>query len=337
MHIRRYLYSILILITYSVLDIYLLSAGVSTDSIKIVLIAEIITGFLMFCLIGNIKSEMQRLLERLSKLMNSLIDKHPEEVFSTLKDEMPSKLQMQVIRLNEILQNDRVTVIHEKENIEKLLGDIAHQLKTPLTNVGIYTELLEEARLDEESYQTFYEGLRLEIEKLEFLIEAFIKTSRLEGGVIKLNYANQNIQDTCLSAIKHTYVKAKKKNIVIDFQSKEAILIKHDVKWTTEAVENIIDNAIKYSEPNTKIKISIIPYEIFVRIDIEDQGIGVPKQEVTKIFKRFYRGEKVSKQEGVGIGLYLARKIITDQGGYMKVKSTEGKGSVFSVFLLLNR
>ncbi|MHC1748570.1 MAG: sensor histidine kinase [Cellulosilyticaceae bacterium] len=337
MTVRRYLYGILMLVICGLLDGYLIMSSVPDDIIKIVIIAEIIIGILICLLIINTKKQMQKLLEQLSKLIGSITDKQQEEVFSPLKDELPSKLQLQVMRLSEILQSDMASVTEEKESIERLLGDIAHQLKTPLTNVGIYTELLAEVRLDETTYQTFYEGLRLEVDKLEFLIESFIKTSRLEGGVIKLKCDAYNVQDTCLSAIKHTYAKAKEKDIVIAFESKASIIVKHDIKWTSEAIENMIDNAIKYSEPNTTIKVSIIPYEVFVRIDIEDQGIGIPPHEVTRIFKRFYRGEKVTNEEGVGIGLYLARKIITDQGGYIKVKSVEGKGSIFSVFLLSNR
>jgi len=278
------------LIICGLLDGYLIMSSVPDDIIKIVIIAEIIIGILICLLIINTKKQMQKLLEQLSKLIGSITDKQQEEVFSPLKDELPSKLQLQVMRLSEILQSDMASVTEEKESIERLLGDIAHQLKTPL-----------------------------------------------EGGVIKLKCDAYNVQDTCLSAIKHTYAKAKEKDIVIAFESKASIIVKHDIKWTSEAIENMIDNAIKYSEPNTTIKVSIIPYEVFVRIDIEDQGMGIPPHEVTRIFKRFYRGEKVTNEEGVGIGLYLARKIITDQGGYIKVKSVEGKGSIFSVFLLSNR
>ena len=105
-----------------------------------------------------------------------------------------------------------------------------------------------------------------------------------------------------------------------------------DMKWTTEALANIVDNAIKYTEHGT-IRISAVSYEMFARIDISDTGTGISESEQAKIFARFYRSNSVQKQEGVGIGLYLARQIISGEGGYIKVASVPGKGSAFSIFL----
>ena len=106
-----------------------------------------------------------------------------------------------------------------------------------------------------------------------------------------------------------------------------------DVKWTTEAIENIVDNAIKYTPEGGDITLAVTSYELFLRIDIADTGIGIAESEYADIFKRFYRSQAVNTIEGVGIGLYLARQIITGQGGYIKVTSTLGQGTTFSVFL----
>ena len=105
-----------------------------------------------------------------------------------------------------------------------------------------------------------------------------------------------------------------------------------DFKWTAEALANIVDNAIKYTEHGT-ITISTVNYEMFTRIDISDTGSGIPENEQAKIFSRFYRSNAVQEQEGVGIGLYLARQIISGESGYIKVASVPGKGSTFSIFL----
>lgn len=100
-----------------------------------------------------------------------------------------------------------------------------------------------------------------------------------------------------------------------------------------EALFNIVDNAIKYTHQGGKVSITVIPYSFFLRIDIADNGIGIAESEYSKIFGRFYRSQAVSEQEGVGIGLYLAREIVSTQGGYIKVISKAGRGSVFSVIL----
>ena len=110
------------------------------------------------------------------------------------------------------------------------------------------------------------------------------------------------------------------------------IEIKYDKKWTTEAIFNIVENAVKYSPNNSEISINIEKYEMFARIDIKDSGVGIPEEEIPKIFRRFYRGINVLNEEGIGIGLYLSREIITKQNGYIKVSSSQ-KGSIFSIFL----
>ena len=105
-----------------------------------------------------------------------------------------------------------------------------------------------------------------------------------------------------------------------------------DGKWTAEALGNLLDNAIKYTREGG-ITVKTTPYELFLRLDITDTGMGIPEEEQAKIFTRFYRSEAVKEQEGVGIGLYLTREIVSRQGGYLKVSSETGKGSTFSVFL----
>ena len=156
--------------------------------------------------------------------------------------------------------------------------------------------------------------------------------SRLDSSVINLHKTNADINDAVVSAISQLYKKAQLKNINIEFESKQKIFIDYDKKWTSEAIFNIIENAIKYSPADTTISISIEKYEIFTRIDIKDQGIGISEDEIPKIFGRFYRGRNVLDEEGIGIGLYLSREIISKQGGYIKVKSSEA-GSIFSIFL----
>lgn len=113
----------------------------------------------------------------------------------------------------------------------------------------------------------------------------------------------------------------------------EDLHLSHDSKWTTEALFNLLDNAVKYTTAGGRISVSVEQWEMYVKLDIADTGKGIPESNQASIFRRFYREEAVHDEPGVGIGLYLAREIITRQGGYMKVTSEVGKGSIFSVFL----
>lgn len=218
----------------------------------------------------------------------------------------------------------------EKNRIKTLIADISHQTKTPIANLLLYCELLQEESLPESAKRNV-EALHTQTEKLRFLIDALVKLSRLENGIISLAAHKQEVQPILKSVVKEFTSKAEQKDLYLHLTNTDAFAC-FDAKWTTEALGNIVDNAIKYTKAGG-ISISVIPYEMFIRIDVTDSGIGIPEGEQTKIFSRFYRSERVKEQEGVGIGLYLAREIITGEGGYIKVVSEQGKGATFSVFL----
>ena len=162
------------------------------------------------------------------------------------------------------------------------------------------------------------------------MIDSLVKPSRLENGIISLAPSKQHCSH-CLKALLEQYAaKVSEKGLSLQLQDTDAFAV-FDFKWTAEALANIVDNAIKYTDHGT-IRISAVSYEMFARIDISDTGSGIPESEQAKIFARFYRSNSVQKQEGVGIGLYLARQIISGEGGYIKVASVPGKGSTFSIF-----
>lgn len=224
-------------------------------------------------------------------------------------------------------------VEEEKDKIKKLVADISHQTKTPVANLLLYCELLQEENLPETA-RTNVEALYGQTEKLRFLIDSLVKLSRLENGIISLSVKQQPIQPVLESVVKQYSFKAEQKGLYLRLEQTDASACL-DARWTAEAIGNIVDNAIKYTERGG-IDISVKPYEMFVRIDIADSGIGIPESEQAQIFSRFYRSEKSSGQSGVGIGLYLAREIVSYEGGYIKAASEPGKGSVFSVFLEAN-
>ncbi|WP_105616974.1 sensor histidine kinase [Vallitalea okinawensis] len=289
--------------------------------------------FFMFC----VKGKVQKMLIALSLTIQSLIKDEDNDVFTDIEDSMLSKLQSQVTRLSSILKYRNAQIKEEKDSIKSLISDIAHQLKTPLANLNMYESLVLDESIDHGQRMVFLKKLQNQINKLNWLVASLVKLSRLETGVVQLTPKIQSIEDTILTAIRQAYPFAESKGIEIVFDGNPDLKLKHDDKWTAEALFNIIDNAIKYTKNGGYIGISITTYELFARIDISDNGIGLYEHEINHIFKRFYRGEDTEKIDGIGIGLYLAREIITKQGGYIKVKSKKGEGSVFSVFLLVNK
>lgn len=223
----------------------------------------------------------------------------------------------------------------EKNKISELISDIAHQTKTPISNILLYSQILSEYELPQDG-STCVKALSTQAEKLHFLIHALMKTSRLETGIIKLIPRQGSVQELVDLALEQIMPKAKGKEITVARKC-TAALAWFDLKWTVEAVYNILDNAVKYTKTNGGISISVDVFELFCRINITDNGIGIAEEEQGKIFTRFYRSPAVNTQEGVGIGLFLAREIIAAEGGYIKVSSQQERGSTFSIFLPMDQ
>ncbi|MNO23586.1 Non-motile and phage-resistance protein [compost metagenome] len=280
-----------------------------------------------------LRKEMLNTLSLLSGLIQDLINGQITQMFPVQEDTLLSKLQNQVIQLSELLSSQKQRYREESQEVKTLISDISHQLKTPLANLGMYNSLLMDEGLPAEKRSEFTRHMGSQIEKLSWLMENLIKLSRLESGIIELHAEKQNLENTVLAAIKQAFPVAELKNIEILLETDQEIKLQHDLKWTGEAIYNIIDNALKYTLGSGSVRITIRRYDLFARIDIADEGIGIPATEINAIFKRFYRGSGSNGTEGVGIGLYLARKIVTEQGGYIKVSSKLSEGSVFSLFL----
>ena len=271
----------------------------------------------------------KKLLNRLQQMLDCAIDGElerteiSEEKYSALENSMKQHLDSSFLA--------RKNQQEEKEVIQKLISDIAHQTLTPISNLKIYGEILSETNHEnQEEIATILE----QTEKLDFLIQSLVKLSRMESGIIAVHSEDTTIKQMLESIQQQFNVKVREKNITLSLCDTD-LHVRCDPKWTVEALGNIVDNAIKYTE-HGEICVSAISYEMFVRIDIADTGCGIREEELPKIFRRFYRSELVKDEEGVGIGLYLTREILQEQGGYIKVSSVYGQGSKFSIYLPKN-
>lgn len=273
--------------------------------------------------------KVNKVMDRLNEMIDNAIDGKPIE--SSFDETKMSSLETKLAHFLTMNSTTKDQISEEKAKINELISDISHQTKTPLANILLYTQLLGESDLSEQERKCV-DLLMEQSEKLNFLISSLVKTSRLETGVISVSPKLSSIDKLLDNAIKQAKTKAETKNIEMTVEKKE-IYAMFDLKWTAEALYNIIDNAIKYTHSGGNVSISTTAYQIFCRIDITDTGIGMTEEETVKIFSRFYRGHLVSDEEGVGIGLYLAREIVASQGGYIKVQSNPQKGSTFSMFL----
>ena len=219
----------------------------------------------------------------------------------------------------------------EKDKIKTLIADISHQTKTPVANILLYTQLLSEQELSPAG-RDCAAALERQVEKLRALVDALVKISRLEAGILALHPKAGPLTPMLEDAVAQFIPKAAEKEITLTLISTDASAV-FDPKWTAEAVCNLLDNAVKYTPAGGTVTVEVIPYQMFCRVNVTDNGPGIPEAERAKVFQRFYRSPAAYETEGVGIGLYLARQIAEGQGGYIKVSSRPGRGSCFSIYL----
>ncbi len=271
----------------------------------------------------------RRMLNTLDRMLDDAIRGDFQE---SLYDE--SRLSALETRMAHYLSSNTVSARNlaaEKDAIKTLIGDISHQTKTPIANLLLYAQLLAEQDLPPES-RAYVSALEGQAEKLRFLIDALVKTSRLESGVLAMTPKRHGLQQLLEDAAAQAAPRAEAKGIALTVEPTD-LSARFDPKWTGEAVCNLLDNGVKYTPTGGSVTLRAVGYELFCRIDVTDTGPGIPEAEQAKIFQRFYRSPAVSGEEGVGIGLYLARQIAAGQGGYLKVTSRPGEGSTFSLFL----
>ena len=253
---------------------------------------------------------------------------HPED-----SETMLARISHRLSRLYQIMQENRRKVDEERQELQSLISDISHQVKTPVSNLQMAADTLLEKPVAETERTDFIRGIRTQTDKLDFLFQALVKTSRLETGVIQLEKKPRRLFDTVAQAMSGIVYGAEKKEISVSVACPDDLILSHDSKWTAEALFNLLDNAVKYTPAGGKISVTVIPWEMYVEVKVSDTGKGISESNQAAIFRRFYREEEVHDQQGVGIGLYLAREIVTRQGGYIKVVSEPEKGSEFSIML----
>lgn len=271
----------------------------------------------------------RRTLERLNRMVDTAIqgdfteDSFDETLLSALESKLAHYLAASTVSARRVAA--------EKEALKSLIGDISHQTKTPIANILLYTQLLTE----QPGNAACLEALDSQTRKLQSLIDALVKTSRLETGVIALHPVPGCLREVLTSAVGQLAAKAAAKNISLSLEPTDIQAV-FDPKWTEEAIYNLLDNAVKYTPAGGAVSLGVTAYPMFAAVHVRDNGPGIAEAEQPKVFQRFYRGAEHRSEEGVGIGLYLARQIAEGQGGYIKVHSTPGTGSVFSLYLPRN-
>ena len=268
---------------------------------------------------------------KIIRSLDKMIDKAINGTFTeeNIDESMLSSVEAKLAGYLSASELSAKNVAAEMEKIKELISDISHQTKTPIANILLYTDLLKEQELNGQA-RLCAEETAAQAEKLSFLIITLVKLSRLETGVFALLPVKTKLMPMLEKIYRQYQPKAEEKGLRFTLEPTEAQAV-FDEKWSAEAIGNIVDNAIKYTDSGF-VTISVREYEMFCSVTVSDSGKGIAEEEQGRIFTRFYRSPSVSRNEGIGVGLYLAREIVNGCGGYIKVSSEVNKGTEFSVF-----
>lgn len=278
-----------------------------------------------------VRLRTRRLLQRIENMLESALAGDFRE--SDFDETQLSKLESMLFRFLSAGATSEKNLLQEKERISALVSDISHQTKTPVANIRLYTELLEErSGLPPEAAEMTAQ-IRFQSEKLEFLIQSLVKASRLENGIVSVKPVRQDCTVLLTELCRIYGPLAERKSIDLQNGASGSHMAAFDYKWTLEAAGNIVDNAIKYTPAGGTVRLDLTEYELFLCITVTDTGIGITEAELPRLFERFYRSPQNARIQGVGLGLYLTREIVTQEGGYIRVRAAETGGSEFSVFL----
>ena len=313
--------------------IYLLTENIT--AVGYVFLFSVFVLLCVICFVTLIRRKLVMFSDSFCGQMDDMLSGDIMQPKQTIEEEsLFYKINYRLGRLYEVMQENKNNIAKERADLQELISDISHQVKTPIANLKMINNTLLENEVPPQKQKEFLTAQASQLDKLDFLMQAMIKTSRLETGVISLEQKQQPVYDTLAAALGGILLNAEKKQIDVQVECPEHLDARHDRKWTSEALFNILDNAVKYTPAGGQIRVSVEGWEMYGKIDIADTGSGISEQHQGTIFKRFYREDAVHDVEGIGIGLYLAREIVTLQEGYIRVASEIGQGSTFSVFLL---
>jgi signal transduction histidine kinase len=245
-----------------------------------------------------------------------------------------SKMANAFNSMREIIRNNLSELKKEKQFLVDLLSDISHQLKTPLSSMIVYNDIMVNKELSKEQRQTFLLNNQSQLHRMNWLIQSILKLAKLDANAIELVKENQSLNETVQDAIDALESKAFEGNVKIILKEKEEIIFAHDRLWLEEALINIIKNGIEHTPKGGEILIELTESLVYQRVTIEDSGEGIREADLPNIFKRFYKAKTSKNKDSVGIGLALAKSIVEAHYGIIEVKSEIGLGTKFAITFL---
>jgi signal transduction histidine kinase len=241
-----------------------------------------------------------------------------------------SILKTDIYKVTLMLSEHSTLLLQDKIRLTDAISDISHQLKTPLTSMMVMSDLLSDPQLPDYRRVEFTRNIRVQLERIEWLIASLLKISRIDAGTVAFKKDKVMAKKLIHQALEPVLIPMDIKEQTVLVQGEDTVSFVGDLNWTAEALINILKNAVEHTPTGGRITISFSENVLYTEIIIEDNGEGIVKEDLRYIFKRFYKGKNAS-EGSIGIGLAMAYSIITSQNGDITVKSVQGEGTQFHI------
>lgn len=241
-----------------------------------------------------------------------------------------SILKNDIYKVTLMLSERRSLLQQDKIQLTDAISDISHQLKTPLTSMTVMADLLRDPELPQAKRTEFTRNIRIQLERIDWLVTSLLKLSKIEAKTVSFKKDRVPVNMLVQKALEPVLIPMDIKDISVSVQGEDTVAFVGDLPWTAEALINILKNCVEHTEEGGAIAISFSENVLFTEIIIEDNGKGIPKEDLPYIFKRFYKGKNAS-EGSIGIGLSMAHSMITSQNGVIDVASGKDKGTQFRI------
>ena len=293
----------------------------------------IIIFYTIFLIKYNQNTKKEALL--MQKYMDNILIDNYNIDFNTYDDNVLSSLKDDIYKMTIKLKNMADNSNKEKKYLATTLSDISHLLKTPLTSLFVFNEILKQDNLDLKTRKEILEKSEKQLERIKWLITSLLKMSQLDSGSITLQKDKVNLQKLINESCEPFLISLDLKNVKLQINIDKKAFIICDKNWTIEAISNIVKNALEHVKENGTITIQSITNPIYLKLEIIDDGEGIKAEEINHIFERFYHGNK--NKDSIGIGLKMSKMIIEKQKGHIEVESKLNKGTKFSIYFYHNK
>ncbi|WP_404349108.1 HAMP domain-containing histidine kinase [Sutcliffiella horikoshii] len=241
-----------------------------------------------------------------------------------------SILKSDIYKVTLMLSEQSSYLEQDKVKLTNAISDISHQLKTPLTSMMVMADLLSDNKLDEKKRAEFTQNIRVQLERIEWLVSSLLKLSKIDAGTVNFKKDNVSVRGLIERAVQPVLIPMDIREQTLVVEGDESVTFTGDNHWTAEALINILKNCVEHTPVGGNISISFSENPLFTEIKVKDDGHGIPKEDLPYIFRRFYKGKNAG-EDSVGIGLAMAYSIITSQQGDIEVRSEQGKGTEFHI------